>query len=465
MARTAKKETTLTPEEKLARALVPEAEQPYLVPENWCWVNTNNLAMTISKGTTPRGGKDGYVDDGVKFLRVENICEDGTISHDGIMHVSENMHMGFLKRSVLHEGDILVSIAGTLGRTAIVREVDLPLNTNQAVSFIRLKSPEIDPKYIKLSFDNPIIQEHLLSQTKVTSIPNLTLEIIGNCPIPIPPLAEQQRIVDRIESLFAKLDEAKEKAQTVVDGFEDRKAAILHKAFTGELTEQWRKINGVSYDSWELLGFDDCIEAMQNGIAKRKGDSGEPYVVLRLANLSDDGFDVSDLREIVLDEKEQKNYELHPNDVLMIRVNGSKDNVGKQYQITNQKKWAFCDHIIRIRYINSILPQFMVYFAKSDTYRQYIKDNMVSSAGQNTISRKGMARLQVPVPKKDEQEQIVSTLTSLFEKELQATEIAKQVIGQIDTMKKSILARAFRGELGTNNPTDESAEELLKRIL
>ena len=90
---------------------------------------------------------------------------------------------------------------------------------------------------------------------------------------------------------------------------------------------------------------------------------------------------------------------------------------------------------------------------------------MVSSAGQNTISRKGMARLQVPVPKKDEQEQIVSTLTSLFEKELQATEIAKQVIGQIDTMKKSILARAFRGELGTNDPADESAEGLLKRIL
>lgn len=68
---------------------------------------------------------------------------------------------------------------------------------------------------------------------------------------PLSPISEQQRIVDRIESLFAKLDEAKEKAQAIVDGFELRKSAILHKAFTGELTEQWRKAHGVQLDSWQ----------------------------------------------------------------------------------------------------------------------------------------------------------------------------------------------------------------------
>ena len=237
MARIAKKERTLTVKEKLAQALVPDVEQPYRVPENWCWVTASSLASVISKGTTPQGGKHAYTDTGISFLRVENILDDGTISHENIMHVSEEMHSGFLKRSVLQEGDILVSIAGTLGKTAIIRKYDLPMNTNQAVSFIRLKCEEISRKYVKLAIDTPIIQSHLLSQTKVTAIPNLTLEIIGSCPIPLAPLAEQQRIVDRIESLFAKLDEAKEKAQTVVDGFEDRKAAILHKAFTGELTE------------------------------------------------------------------------------------------------------------------------------------------------------------------------------------------------------------------------------------
>ena len=85
---------------------------------------------------------------------------------------------------------------------------------------------------------------------KGSAIPHLDKKLFFTMPFPLPPtLAEQQRIVNRIESMFAKLDEAKEKAQNVVDGFETRKAAILHKAFTGELTAKWRKENGVSDDS------------------------------------------------------------------------------------------------------------------------------------------------------------------------------------------------------------------------
>ena len=187
---------------------------------------------------------------------------------------------------------------------------------------------------------------------------------------------------------------------------------------------------------------------------------------VRIDTLLREGMITRDLSDILHALRKVRNkavHGLHSDDVLMVRVNGSKDNVGKQYRITNQKRWAFCDHIIRIKYVNSVVPQYMVYFSKSEMYRQYIKDNMVSSAGQNTISRKGMARLQIPILQKDEQEQIVSILSNLFEKEQQAKETAEQVIDQIDAMKKSILARAFRGELGTNDPADESAVELLKK--
>ena len=318
MARAVKKKTELTQEEKLVQALVPEAEQLYKVPENWCWVAASNLALIISKGTTPRGGKEGYVEDGVKFLRVENICEDGTISHDGIMHVSEEMHTGFLKRSVLHEGDILVSIAGTLGKTAIVRGVDLPINTNQAVSFVRLKGREVNPLFIKLSLDNPIIHDFLLSQTKVTSIPNLTLEIIGKCPIPFPPLAEQQRIVDRIENLFAKLDEAKEKAQAVVDGYEDRKAAILHKAFTGELTKEYRINKGVGLDSWESVSLKDIVSEFKYGTSEKSDYSYTGTPVLRIPNIGDEGIDFTDIKNLSSKTHEAA-YQIHENDILVIR--------------------------------------------------------------------------------------------------------------------------------------------------
>ena len=356
-------------------------------------------------------------------------------------------------------------MAEPIARSCIVPSFPYTVITAVDIAVLRCNHHLVLNRYLNYLCNAKWFTNTAFSLARGTTRVRITRKNLGGIPFPLPPLPEQQRIVDRIESLFAKLDEAKEKAQAVVDGFEDRKAAILHKAFTGELTEQWRVKNNVNNVHWKKLWFDECVDKMQNGISKRKGDIGEPYVVLRLANLSDEDFDENDLREILLDEKERNNYQLKSDDVLMIRVNGSKENVGKLYRITNQKQWAFCDHIIRIRYAGNIMPQYMVFFSKTKIYRQYIKDNMVSSAGQNTISRKGMAKLRIPIPKKDEQEQIVAILENIFEKEQQAKEAAEQVIDKIDSMKKSILARAFRGELGTNDPNDESAVELLKSVL
>lgn len=248
----------------LEKALVPLEEQPYEVPENWCWIKLGVISSIISKGTTPKGGKSAYVDEGIDFLRVENINDDGTICHDDMMHVTEETHTGFLKRSILEENDILVSIAGTLGKTAIVKNDDLPLNTNQAVAFVRLKdNGEVSREYIRYAIDTPVIQNMLLSKTKVTAIPNLTLEIISECLIPFPPLAEQQRIVEQIESLFSKLDEAKEKAQEVIDGYEARNAAVYNDAFSGRLTAQWRKDN-YKENKWETKRFDEVADIKSN---------------------------------------------------------------------------------------------------------------------------------------------------------------------------------------------------------
>ena len=439
---------------------VLETEISIDVPNNWKWARLIQVYNFIDyRGKTPT-----KIEKGIPLVTAKNIRK-GYLDYSIAEYISEEEYKKRQTRGISHCGDILFTTEAPMGNVAIA-DLDVFSAGQRVITFQKYAHTNwANNKFYYYYILSEWFQGELDRQKTGSTVAGIKAEKLMRFPVPVPPITEQQRIVDRIESLFAKLDEAKEKAQAVVDGFEDRKAAILHKAFTGELTTEWRKKNSVGNNSWELLTFDDCIDVMQNGISKRKGDYGEPYIVLRLANLSDDGFDEDDLREILLDEKEQNNYELKSDDVLMIRVNGSKDNVGKQYHITDQKHWAFCDHIIRIRYANSIMPKYMVLFSQSEVYRQYIEDNMVSSAGQNTISRKGMARLQIPMPKKDEQAEIIAILTRLFEKERQVKEAAEQVIDQIDAMKKSVLARAFRGELGTNDPVDESAEELLKRIL
>lgn len=455
MAR-AKKEAALTPEERLQAALVPDWEWPYKLPENWCWTRMQEIAQWGSGGTPSRKVSEYYNGD-ISWVKT------GELNDDYIFETEEHITQEAISHSsakIYPTDTVVIAMYGaTIGKVGIL---GIPAATNQACACAIVK-PSTDYKYLFYYAQSQ--KDDFIKKGKGGAQPNISQEIIKFHQFPLPPLAEQHRIVDRIESLFAKLDEAKEKAQAVVDSFETRKAAILHKAFTGELTAKWREEHGAGMESWEYKTFEAIVENMQNGLAKRKGISGTPYVVLRLANLTDCGFNTDDLREILLDEKEQANYELRPNDVIMIRVNGSKDNVGKQYLITNQHHWAFCDHIIRIQYSNRLLPQYMIYFSRSKNYRIYVKENIVSSAGQNTISRKGMVGLVVPIPCLNEQFEIVHILDDLFSKEQQSKEAAEAALDQINLMKKSILARAFRGELGTNDPNEESAVELLKRGL
>ena len=462
MAR-AKKEAALTPEERLQAALVPDWEWPYKLPENWCWVRLYSLAHIISKGTTPKGGKDAYVEKGIRFLRIENINEDGSISHENIKHITEEMHTGFLRRSILCKDDILISIAGTLGKTGIVGEADLPLNTNQAISFVRLIRGNLLPQYIKMSIDNPKTQDMLISQTKVTSIPNLTLEIIGNCAIPLAPLAEQQRIVDRIESLFAKLDEAKEKAQAVVDSFRTRKAAILHKAFTGELTAKWREEHGVRMDSWEKKSVGELCISLKYGTAKKSDASGN-VVVLRMGNLQQGEIDWSDLA-YSNDPDDIEKYKLFPGDVLFNRTN-SAALVGKTAIYRGEHPAIYAGYLIKLDYDHDkIIGDYLNYALNTLDAKKYCNSVKTDGVNQSNINAKKIGAYSFNVPSIPEQEKIVSVIQKLLSKEQQAKEAAEAVLDQIDLMKKSILACAFHGELGTNDPSEESAVELLKQII
>lgn len=185
---------------------ISDDEKPFDIPEGWEWIRIKDISNLVTKGTTPRGGNVAYVEKGVGFLRAENVSNMLNLDLTNLKYIDEKTHLGFLKRSILKKNDFLITIAGSLGRTAIVKSEDLPLNMNQAISVVRFTDiQQICLQYIALAINSPVIQEKLLSQTKITAIPNLTLEIISDCTIPLPPLSEQHRIVAKIEELFSIL--------------------------------------------------------------------------------------------------------------------------------------------------------------------------------------------------------------------------------------------------------------------
>ena len=154
------------------------------------------LTQLITKGTTP---KVKNIQNGINFIKVENISDDGVISINS--YVSEEEHMNYLSRSILSNDDILFSIAGTLGRTAIVKSHLLPANTNQALAIIRLNK-SVDVEYINTFLKSNAIKTYIRKNPTVGAQPNLSLGQVSDLEINIPSYSEQKKI----SNLFSNFD-------------------------------------------------------------------------------------------------------------------------------------------------------------------------------------------------------------------------------------------------------------------
>ena len=206
---------------------------------NWELVKLKDLCERITKGSTPTSYGYQYTTEGIRFIKAENIDSDG-IASSTTNYIDSDTHQ-FLKRSILKDRDILFSIAGTIGRVGLLRPLDLPANTNQALAIVRLKEGALDHKYLFHYLRSDAIQKTALKQIVGVGRANLSLENIGDFEIPVAPLDQQKRIVAEIEKQFSRLDEAVANLKRVKANLKRYKAAVLKAAVEGKLTEEWRK--------------------------------------------------------------------------------------------------------------------------------------------------------------------------------------------------------------------------------
>ena len=457
MARGKKKET-LTPEDRLQAALVPESEQPYKVPGNWCWVSLQAIDQYRASSTDPSK----YPDTLFELYSVPS-------SADNYPEIVSGCEIGSTKQSV-QKGDVLLcKINPRINRVWKVSQY-----TGNALlassEWIIIRNSKIVSDYLMYCFRAPYFREYMLSNVSGVggSLMRAQPKYVKTYPVPLPPLPEQQRIVDRIESLFAKLDEAKQKAQDALDSFETRKAAILHKAFTGELTAQWRKEHGVGMESWETHELVECFEivsGIQKTPARSPKDNPIPY--LAVANVYRDIIDLSDIRYFEVTPEEIEKLKLQDKDILIVEGNGSGNEIGRCAMWHNELPLCIHqNHIIRMRNKTAdVLPEYVLYYLNSQVGRSVMQERAKTTAGLYNLSAGKVKTIPLAFASLDEQIEIVRILDDLLVKEQQAKEAAEGVLEQIDLMKKAILARAFRGELGTNDPREESAAELVKTII
>ena len=299
-----------------------------------------------------------------------------------------------------------------------------------------------------------------------TTQPKLALFRIEDILLPLPPFSEQQRIVNRIESLFAKLDEAKQKAQDALGGFETRKAAILHKAFTGELTAKWRKEHGVGMETWSSCKLIDIlVEKPRNGYSPKPVDYVTACKSMTLSATTTGVFKPEFFKYIDEEIPENSHLWLTPGDILIQRAN-SLEKVGMSAIYTGaEHEFIYPDLMMKLTVKEPNNKHYIDYYLKTDEILNYFRSNATGTAGNMPkINQKVVSETPLILPETQEQAEIVRLLDDLLAREQQAKEAAEGVLEQIDLIKKAILALAFRGELGTNDPSEESAVELLKQI-
>lgn len=170
------------------------------------------IAELITKGTTPTTLGFSYIDEGINFVKIESIDANGNFDKTKFAHISEECHVS-LKRSKLQKNDILFSIAGAIGRTAIVSEDILPANTNQALAIIRLKKNNNDLNFIRYQLSSASVIKQTEKQKQGVAQLNLSLKDIGNLEINVPSLPEQKKIASHLDTIQSAIDNKKQQLQ------------------------------------------------------------------------------------------------------------------------------------------------------------------------------------------------------------------------------------------------------------
>ena len=386
----------------------------------------------------------------IELLRANNI-KDSNLVLDDIVYVDKSK---VKKEQILKKGDILICASSgskhLVGKSVLIKE-----NTNFTFgAFCKvIRTEKISSRFLEYFFQSQEYRNLINQVVSGTNINNIKNEHIDNIMIPLPPINEQQRIVNRIESLFAKLDRAKELIENTLAQFEQNKMAILHKAFTGELTAKWRKENNIDLSSWKKCELKEVFKVVK--------DKYNPQTENQIVNYI--GLENIETSKGIISKN-------NSSEVKSIKTKFKKDDVlyGKLRPYLNKHDVVNFDgicstDILVFRFNDINTAKYINYYFNLPMFIQYAVEN---SSGINLprVSEKTISKYKISLPTIEEQQEIVNILDKLLAKYNKIKNLEQQ-LEKIELLKKAILAKAFRGELGTNNPDEESAENLLKEIL
>lgn len=426
------------------------------LPKGWGSSNIHDVGMPSTKKINPSKFKE----ETFELFSVPSYS-------DGKPEYFKGKEIGSTKQEVFPGDVLLCKIVPHINRVWVVP----PKGKYRQIAsseWIVVRNNYYESRYLKHYFSAPSFRDIFLSDLSGVggSLTRARPQSVAKIRVPVAPANEQKRIAKKLDNLFTRSRAAREELNRIPRLIERYKQAVLSAAFSGELTRDWRleAKNKNDLSGWEEQEFDDLIMAYQNGLSKRTGTDGKKLTVLRLADIRDSKPSLTDPRQILLTQKEAEKYSLLSGDLLVVRVNGSKEIVGRLVLISSDVNAAYCDHFIRLRLNGRCDPAWLAHFGNSSEFRRHIFENMVSSAGQNTVSQGTLKGYRLKLPPLSEQKEIVRRVEKAFTAIDAIATQSTAALRQIAHLEAQCLNKAFRGELIPQDPNDEPASVLLERI-
>ncbi|PTL38110.1 restriction endonuclease subunit S [Alkalicoccus saliphilus] len=479
-------------EEFLEEALVPEEEQLYEIPENWIWTKLGEVIAI-----NPPKMKLSDIDDKqvCSFIPMASVSEKTGRIEEIEERNYEKVKKGYTQ---FFNDDILfakITPCMENGKVAIAENLSNGFGYGSTEFYVfRTKKP-ITKKFVYYFVRSDYFRNHakgnMTGAVGQQRVPKKYLELY---PIALPPIKEQKRITDKVERLLNKIDEAKQLIAEAKETFELRRAAILDKAFRGNLTAKWRRdntsseaeINGITntfnqskakhlekkseeniegpYDipsSWEWAKIGDLFHVQIGSTPSRKKseywDGEHPWISSGEVQFNEINHSKEKVTKVGIKESRLK---IAPKGSILFAMIGEGKTRG---QVAKLNIDAYHNQNIASIWVSetSIESSFVYYWLLF----QYLHNRQNSSGNnQPAYNKSRVQALLIPIPPLEEQHIISEYIVNMIGKDNNAL-LQINTDNEISKLKESILSKAFKGEFGTNNPTEESAVELLKEVI
>ena len=381
-------------------------------------------------GTFVRGGnfsKKDFVENGFPCIHYGQIHMKFGI--ETFKHISSVPAKIVKPDRCAHKGDLVIAItseddAGSCKCTAWMGDYDAYVGGHTAIF-----RHTMQPKYVSYYFMSPYFQKDKLEFTHGFKVVEISPKDIAKIAIPVPPLSEQQSIVDYLDSAFAKIDAMKANAETALN-----EAKALFQASLKEMLEP--------KEGWEEKKLGDICSDIKYGTSIPSNENGE-YKYLRMNNITNDGFlDISHYKTITLPEKELEKCLVKKGDIIFNRTN-SRELVGKSCVFTEEENMVIAGYLIRIRLKDGFEPQFITYNMNLQRSLGFFQHLIVGAVHQANISANNIQKVLINYPILSEQHAIVETLDSLKSKVDRLQENFDKISQECDALKQAILRKVF----------------------